>query len=261
MQSLKAEIITNERIGDKLYKLEFFSPYICRNAAPGQFINMRCCDPGQLDPLLRRPFSIYDTDKGFNVATILYIVRGKGTAFMARLERGDVIDLCGPLGKPLKVKADRILCISGGIGIAPLHFFAKSLASQEKKVYLLAGFKDPGYMQVEKDIRRLNLDYMIFCEEEMWANQGIVTDGLKDLKRFSAYQAYCCGPHEMLKDLQKKFSGSGIKAYALVEERMACGIGVCEGCIVKIKNRQGGFDYRKVCSDGPAFDLMELAFE
>jgi len=140
MKSLTAEIINNSRIGEHLYKLDFFSPYVCRNAQPGQFLNIKCCSEGQLDPLLRRPFSIYDTDKNFNVVTILYLVRGKGTRFLSRLAKGDMLDFCGPLGSPLEPVGDKILLIAGGIGIAPLHFLAKSCISQKKEVYMLAGF-------------------------------------------------------------------------------------------------------------------------
>ncbi len=256
-----AEIVNNDRIGEDLYKLEFFSPSISKSACAGQFVNIKCCAPEQLDPLLRRPFSIYDTDKKFNVVTILYLVRGRGTRFLSRLARGDIIDLCGPLGKPLKPTGNKILLIAGGIGFAPLHFLAQSCINQKKEVYIMAGFKDQRYMLVEKDIMRMNIDYMIFCEKERWANQGTVTDGLENISKFKEYEIYCCGPQGLLKQLQNKLAGVNNKIMALLEERMACGIGVCAGCAVKIKGNGNSFSYKKVCSDGPAFNLMEVVFE
>ncbi len=261
MKLANVEIINNNRIGDRLYKLEFFSPYICKMASPGQFINIRCCGPGQIDPLLRRPFSIYDTDKKFNVATILYLVKGRGTANLSRLERGNMIDVCGPLGNPVQPTADKILLIAGGIGIAPIHFLAKHCIHSHKTVYLLAGFKDQNYMLVEKDIMRLSIDYSIYCEQNMWANRGVVTQGLHNLSRFQGYHIYCCGPVDMLKALQKKLAGAKNQVTALLEERMACGIGVCQGCVQKIKNGRDSYSYQKVCSQGPAFNLMEVLFE
>ncbi|MGM0364930.1 MAG: dihydroorotate dehydrogenase electron transfer subunit [Actinomycetota bacterium] len=261
MKSSTGEIISNSRVGEDLYKLEFFSPSVCRSAEPGQFLNIRCSGPDQLDPLLRRPFSIYDTDENFNVATILYLVRGKGTRFLSRLARGDILDFCGPLGNPVQPAGDKVLLVAGGIGIAPLLFLAKVCIQQKKEVYMLAGFKDQRYMLVEKDMMRLNLNYMIYCEQDRWANRGLVTDGISNMSKYSGYEIYCCGPLEMLKSLQAKLAGASNKIVALLEERMACGVGVCDGCAVKVREGRDGFGYLKVCSDGPAFNLMEVVFE
>ncbi|HEY4696319.1 MAG TPA: hypothetical protein VIH13_05470, partial [Candidatus Hydromicrobium sp.] len=99
MRLLSGEILSNEKYGDSLYKMEVFSPYICKYAQAGQFINVKCSSDGALDPLLRRPFGIFDIEKKFNVFSILYLVKGRGTRFISGLKRGDMLDFAGPLGK------------------------------------------------------------------------------------------------------------------------------------------------------------------
>ncbi|MDZ7836458.1 MAG: hypothetical protein U5N58_00165 [Actinomycetota bacterium] len=100
MKSVSGEVVNNRRLGEDLFKIDIFSPYVCRNGGPGQFLNIKCSEPGQHDPLLRRPFSIYDIEQSFNVITVLYQLRGKGTKYLSSLVKGDVIDFCGPWGSP-----------------------------------------------------------------------------------------------------------------------------------------------------------------
>src|SRR4030042_5610715 len=99
MKLLSGEILSNERYGDNLYKIEVFSPYICNNAQSGQFMNVKCSHDGSLDPFLRRPLAIFDIEKKFNVFSLLYLLKGKGTQFISRLEKGDILDFAGPMGK------------------------------------------------------------------------------------------------------------------------------------------------------------------
>ncbi len=261
MKLLDAEIVNNIRIGEGLYKMEFFSPYLCKNFKPGQFINIKCSPEGLFDPFLRRPFSIYDIENNFNVVSVLYLVRGKGTKYLSGLEKGDNINFCGPLGNPLSFENDKkVLLIGGGIGIAPLYLMAKKLSGQGALVYFLCGFKESNFRLLEKDFLRLNADYKIYCEDGMWGEVGIVTDEFASGKnKFEDYKVYCCGPLEMLKKLQAIFSKYNNTVIAILEEKMACGIGVCMGCAVKIKQK-GGFAYKKVCSDGPSFNLEEVLF-
>ncbi|MDZ7839181.1 MAG: hypothetical protein U5N58_15425 [Actinomycetota bacterium] len=114
---------------------------------------------------------------------------------------------------------------------------------------------------VERDIMRLNIDYSIYCEQDHWANPGKVSEGLADIQKYSEYDIYCCGPRPMLKILQNKLSEHRGKTVAILEEWMACGVGVCAGCAVKIRQDQNGYVYKKVCSDGPAFNLREVIFD
>ncbi|MCE5330229.1 dihydroorotate dehydrogenase electron transfer subunit [bacterium] len=265
MKLIKGEIISNEKMGDNLYKMTIFSPYVIKNAVPGQFINIKCSNDNSVDPLLRRPFSIHDVEYDFKVFSILYILRGKGTYYLSKLNPADVIDFVGPLGNGInidKIENNNFLLIGGGIGIAPLYFFAKVLSSANKNVFFAAGFKDNSFLLFEKMLERLKINYEIYSENGMHGSKGMITDFIKEkVDDFKNYDIYCCGPVEMYKTLQNIFYLRNMRAKALFEEIMACGIGVCKGCVMKFKDDQDGYFYKTVCKDGPLFDLMEVILE
>ncbi len=264
MRLLNEEILSNERYGEDLYRMEIFSPYICKNAEAGQFINVKCSRPGNIDPLLRRPFSIFDIEKKFNVFSILYTIRGRGSSFLSTLKNGDNLDFTGPLGNAIDLdgKNNKILLVGGGIGIAPLNFIARKAGENRKDVYLLAGFKDSGFLRWESDLVRTGFKYRIFTEDGSWGETGLVTDHLREhFNTYEDYDVFCCGPTGMLKQIQDIFRGTKKNISVLLEEIMACGIGACMGCVVKIKAGRNKFKYKKVCSEGPAFDLKEVIFD
>ena len=265
MKLLNGEILGNKKYGENLYKIEVFSPYICRNALPGQFVEVKCSYEHLTDPLLRRPFSICEIDRRFNVFSLLFTVRGKGTAFMTKLKKGETLNFIGPLGEGLKFNEGHLkyVLIGGGIGVAPLCFIANELITKENDVLFMAGFKDNSFYAWERDLIKITRNYKIFTEDGSRGEYGIPAAHVsKNLKEYKNCTFIICGPVEMLKALQGILKKAGkVRALALMEERMACGIGVCMGCVIKIKGTDGGFNYRKVCSDGPVFDLMEVIFD
>lgn len=264
MNILKGEILNNKKYGDNLYKLEIFSPYICKNAYPGQFVNVRCSFEGMLDPLLRRPLSIYEIDRRFNVFSVLYLVRGRGTAFLSRLKKGDMLDFTGPLGKRFEIEQEieNYVLVGGGIGVAPLCLIASELVNLGKNCLFLAGFRDSVFYTWERDLVKILRNYKLFTEDGSIGERGKPVDYIKkNLGNLKNYRFVVCGPGEMLKSLQDIFSGKKIKAQVIMEEKMACGVGTCMGCVIKIKKGEGDFEYRKVCTEGPVFDLMEVVFD
>jgi len=264
MKLLKGEILKNEKYGENLYKMEIFSPYICRNTGAGQFISIKCSKEKIFDPILRRPFSIYDIEKEFNVFSILYLVKGRGTYLLSLLKKGDVVDFMGPLGNPITFNknSNDYLLIGGGIGIAPLYLITKVLTREKKNILFIAGFKNSDFTGVEKDLLKTKVYYNIFTEDGSYGNSGLATDFIKEnINKYKKYQFYCCGPVDMLKVLQEIFLGKKISATAIVEQRMACGVGACMGCAIGIKNENGEIVYKRVCKDGPSFNIMEVIFD
>jgi dihydroorotate dehydrogenase electron transfer subunit len=267
MKTLKGEIISNEKVGRDLYKMTVFSPYIAKNCLPGQFVNIRCSKSGVYDPLLRRPFSIYDLEEDFKVFSILYLLKGKGTHYLKSLEPGDVIDFIGPLGNGIRTDENsnkKYLLIGGGIGVAPLYYLAKYLNLKKNNVFLAAGFKDNRFLFFEKTVQTLKISYHFCSEDGTHGARGIITDFISEnINDYRDYTIYCCGPSAMFKTLKEIFAGNNIedKAYALFEEIMACGIGVCKGCVVKTLDKNNNYVYKTVCKDGPLFNLGEVVFE
>jgi dihydroorotate dehydrogenase electron transfer subunit len=265
MKLIKGEIISNQKIGEGLFKMTIFSPYIIKNSIPGQFVNIKCSSVGTIDPLLRRPFSIHDVETDFKVFSILYTLKGKGTEYLSKLDAGDIIDFAGPLGNGIdttETENKKFLLIGGGIGVAPLYFLTKKLVSEGKNVFFAAGFKNNNFLLFEKNLQILKISYEIYSEDGSHGKKGLVTDSLSErLDEFKDYEIICCGPVQMYKVLQNIFAFKNINAKALLEEIMACGIGVCKGCAVKFKNGKDTYEYRTVCKDGPLFSLMEVMLD
>jgi len=265
MKLIKGEIISNIKIGEDLFKMTVFSPYIIKNSIPGQFVNIKCSTSDTIDPLLRRPFSIHDVEPDFKVFSILYVLKGIGTEYLSKLSAGDILDFAGPLGNGIDTtekENKNFLLIGGGIGIAPLYFLAKKLVSEEKNVFFAAGFKNNNFLLFEKNLQVLKISYEIYSEDGTHGKKGLVTDLLYErTDEFKNYEVICCGPVQMYKVLQNIFALKNIKAKAFFEEIMACGIGVCKGCVMKFKNGKDSYEYRTVCKDGPIFDLMEVIFD
>ncbi|MBN2073016.1 MAG: dihydroorotate dehydrogenase electron transfer subunit [Actinobacteria bacterium] len=264
MKLLNSEILSNQQYGPGIFKMELFSPYIVRNVMAGQFVNIRCAPNDGTDPLLRRPFSVFDIEERFNVFSVLYMVKGKGTGYMSSLRKGDTVDLAGPMGSgiDLNTGSKDILLIGGGMGIAPLNLIAKMALARGKNVFIMAGFRDSSLLRWERDLVRMEVKYRIFSEDGKWGEKGLVSEYIFEGDRFyKKHEIYVCGPVEMLKIIQEKLGRYQISATALLEEKMACGIGVCMGCVVKIRGKNGSFSYKRVCREGPAFELSEVVFE
>ncbi|MCJ7665190.1 MAG: dihydroorotate dehydrogenase electron transfer subunit [Actinobacteria bacterium] len=264
MKLLKGEILSNEKYGPDIYRMEIFSPYIVKNTGVGQFVNIKCSPEGVRDPLLRRPFSVFDIEEKFNVFSILYIIKGRGTRYMSNLIRGDMLDFSGPLGKPVDLAGSRknLLLVGGGMGIAPLNLLSKIGLGTGRNILVLAGFKDSSLLGWERDLVRMGIKYRIFSEDGTWGEKGLVCDHLFDEHRtFTEHDVFCCGPVPMLKVLQGQLGSENISATVFLEEKMACGMGACHGCVVKLKKGRNGFDYKRVCKEGPAFDLSEVVFD
>ena len=237
MKSYKiGKIISNDKISEGIYKMEI----ACKmKAKPGQFLMVRN-ESFRNSPLLSRPFGICDiSDKSI---TILYQVKGIGTKILSNLKENNNIQVLGPLGKGFNLKSNKKSAIlSGGIGIAPMLYLAKSL---DNKADFYAGFGEDEYFIDEfKDYTS-----KIFTTSEKKDGKFIT-----DLINTNDYEViYACGPNPMLQALTRKNKNTEIQIS--MEAHMACGIGACLGCT--IENIRG--DFIRVCKDGPVFDAKEI---
>lgn len=218
---------------------------------PGQFFEMK--RPEFAHPMLRKPISVYDVQG----STVFFMVKklGKGTQQLSNLKAGDELDILGPLGNSFPVKdGSKAILVSGGIGYPPLFYLKKQLETAGKTVYWLHG-------------GRCNDD--VFPADETWTDdgscgkRGFVTDGLSAyLDNVTPDVIYACGPQQMLKAVHQLAEKHQVSLYVSLEEYMACGIGVCHGCAVKVKTDcEIGVTYKTVCKDGPVFDSREIVWE
>ncbi len=223
---------------------------IVESFVPGQFIMLSF---GLLDPLLKRPFSVFLTEKPDRMF-ILYKIRGKATLLMSKLKEGDIY-LSGPFGKGICIDEDinRVILVGGGVGIAPLFSFLLNL---RKKAILIAGYRSKDEFINIKEFAQ-DCDFLIATEDGSYGFKGKATDLLKScLKETSSTIIISCGPEEMLKEVKSIAEKSGIPCYVSLETYMACGMGLCGGCVVKGKK-----GYIRVCKEGPIFKAEDICWE
>ena len=224
---------------------------------PGQFFNIVASNTGY--PLLRRPISV----SGFSADVIEFTVKvlGRGTQALSEYEVGETIVLMGPLGNGFEQKDEKkVLLVGGGIGIAPLKGLIENMASDEKTVDVILGFRDEPYLVEMFSAYASTLT--LVSEYDASFRLGYVTQPFIEHIDANDYDMiYACGPEAMLKFLARICNERGLPIQLLMEEKMACGIGACLVCTCKIK--QGDFDFKHVrmCKEGPMFYGSEVIFD
>jgi len=246
--------------------MRLFSKEITSGARAGQFVQIKAGD--ELSPLLMRPFSFFAIDWEKKTFSILYQIKGRGTKKLSSYKKGDKINALGPLGNYFsypKLIRNPVL-IAGGVGIAPLACFADDLLRCKKDVTILLGLKEKSIYNFLKEYFNFLKPGRFLTAIESEGHCGTVVDFFENMSSKQKYDyAAACGPNAMLKHLQKIFDKNNIPASCSMEAHLACGIGACKGCVIKIREKGRGerplaLTYRRVCADGPIFNLREIIF-
>jgi dihydroorotate dehydrogenase electron transfer subunit len=257
-----ARIVEQQAITSDIFKMTLKAPEIVRLARPGQFVHARLRD--SIDPLLRRPFSIHRIQSKSNELELLYRVVGQGTALMSSIQAGQSLDLMGPLGNgfDLDCEVDHALIVAGGMGGAPVFFLMDELLKLNKKITLLWGAREGREIFHEQELGACGIDVRLATEDGSKGCEGLVTNllcnFLKESHDRQKLTGFVCGPECMIHAVQEHAESTLFPWQASLEERMACGVGVCLGCGIRLKNVEA---YKMVCKDGPVFDLREVAFD
>ncbi len=257
-------IIRNEPRGGPFYRMDVEAPWIAENAQPGQFVHIQCSS--SFDPLLRRPFSVYDADPKSKEVSILYAVVGKGTDLLSRMKPGDTLNMLAPLGHGFTVPEGKShsLLLGGGAGIAPMLFLGKVLRENGHTVTVMLGMQSNETAGVIDDFIRAGLHVDVATNDGSLGACGHVTcllEGQPD-DAFTDCRVYACGPTPMLKAVQTWTSSCGLPAELSLEERMGCGFGVCLSCVCKVKVRsESGWEYQRACVEGPVFSAAEVILD
>ena len=211
---------------------------------PGQFVMARAGRfPQTMDPLLARPLSFYDHDG--EVASLLLEVRGRGTALLDTVPE---IQVTAPLGKGFDLEnGGRSALLGGGIGVAPMKILSRRLEKQGVVHDTFLGFADSATAQISKNFPEASVATMDGSE----GDTGTVLDVATNLDEYAA--VYACGPNPMLAAIKQKAGGT---CQLSIEERMGCGNGSCNGCVVPVKGR----GYVRSCIEGPVFEAELLAW-
>ena len=262
MKQVNARIIENIKVAPDFYRMTVRSNYLARQAKPGQFVEIRCRNG--LDPLLRRPLGCHRISK--DTITMLYEVAGRGTAILSRKKAGDLADIIGTLGNGFKLSSSgTAILIAGGIGVAPLAALAEALVKRKNKVCVIIGAKKKSHVLCEAEFRAMGCQVLIATEDGSKGVKGLVTDVLSGLlsdRRYSVPRTYiyACGPNGMMKAIWAIAKEKDIPCQFSFESHMACGVGACLGCPIKVRSGLIDFEYKMVCKDGPVFNAEEIAW-
>jgi len=233
-------ILSNTPLTDSVYKM-VLSGDTSRITAPGQFVNLKLAGK-----FLRRPISVCDVEEGR--LTIIYKAVGKGTAQMAAMAPGEVLDILTGLGNgyDLSKSGDAPLLLGGGVGVPPMYNLAKRLLAMGKPVSVVMGFNTASEVFYEEDFRALGCSVIVTTVDGSYGIKGFVTDGMPEGYSY----IYTCGPEPMLKAVYNTAKTSGQFSF---EERMGCGFGACMGCTCKTK-----YGNKRICKDGPVLEKEEI---
>ena len=276
----QAEILSHDAFEGDQYILRIQAPEIASRALAGSFVHIQC------DPSLpmRRPISIMRVDAKSGWVELLYKVFGHGTALLAKRQVGEFLDLFGPIGVPFELHEDkpRPLLIGGGVGIPPMIFVADSLRDQKQYTpFVIMGSEVPFPFQTKPSTIMVpgQPDGVIACMPllEDWGIasrltstqgypgcfDGYVTDLAKhyldalDKEQLQQVEIFSCGPTVMLEAVAKLAKQYDLPCQVSLEEHMACAVGGCAGCVVKVETKDGPA-MKRVCVDGPVFDAYTV---
>ena len=253
MRLFTATVTENETIMPATNVLSLRAPEAARGAAPGQFLHIHCGEGTA--PLLRRPMSVYRTDR--DVIQLMIRDVGEGSAWLVRRQPGDELDCLGPLGHGFRLQpqARNLLMVGGGYGVAPLVGLAERALIRGSSVVLAVGAATRAHV-FPTDLLPPEIEYLVATDDGSAGHPGYVTDLVPDRLAW-ADAVYACGPLPMMAALARIVRERAPRkpVQVAMEERMGCAMGVCLGCC--IETTRGPL---RVCTEGPVFDIRQIAW-
>jgi len=263
-----AVVLANTRLSPDYNVLSLDAPDVARDAAPGQFVMIKT-SPG-LDPLLRRPFSIFEIlrdDHGRPRGLSLLNKRvGVGTSLLYDARQGDTINCLGPLGRPF-VPVDppaQAWMVAGGVGLAPFVTLAEALKARGTSMTLFYGGRSAADLYHAEFFERLGARLVVTTEDGSRGTHGRVTGPLAQeltaLSPDALVTLYACGPTPMMRAVADLGQAHGRTTFVSLEPVMGCGMGGCYSCVVRVQ-RPGGTHLVRSCIEGPVFDASGLVWD
>lgn len=254
---VQAEVVVVRRTG-AYHHMSLLAPGIPPLAKPGHFVALSVGGEGS-GMLLRRAFSIHRvTDGGPRGGTVELVIsaHGPGTRWLAERQRGDKLDVIGPLGRPFALPADPASCVlvAGGYGAAPLFLLSEALRARGCQVSMILGAASEDRLFGVLEAKRTSTSVMVTTDDGSMGARGRVTDPLPQMiEATDADIVYACGPMAMLASVAAIAERAGVHSQCAVEEAMACGIGVCMTCVLPVRGADGVTRMLRSCTDGPVF--------
>ena len=249
------KILEKKVLSEAVKLMKIKAPLVAKKAVAGQFIILRIDEKGE-----RIPLTIADYDRKEGTITVIFMEVGKTTKQLGKMNVGDkLLNFVGPLGEPSEIeKFGTVVCIGGGVGIAPLYPVIKELNKAGNHVISILGARNEKLLMLEEEIKQYSHEFFICTDDGSKGTKGFVSNVLQDLinsdKKIDI--VWAIGPIIMMKvvsDLTKKYN---IKTIVSLNPIMVDGTGMCGGCRVTIDNK-----IKFVCVDGPEFDGHKVDFD
>ena len=255
------KIVSKKQLSDNVFQMEIEAALIANERKAGQFIIL------MIDEALgeRIPLTIADADPARGTITIIFQTVGATTLKLSRLNVGDALAaVLGPLGRPTSIRgangepAGRVVCVGGGIGVAPMHPIAQALKAAGNRVTIIMGARNKSLFVMEDEMRAIAGDDLILITDDgSSGRKGLVTEPLKELCEAGAVdEVIAIGPPIMMKFVALTTKPYGVKTVASLNTIMIDGTGMCGGCRVSV-----GGATKFVCVDGPEFDAHQVDWD
>jgi dihydroorotate dehydrogenase electron transfer subunit len=263
-----AAVLSSLRLSPDYNVISLAAPAIARDAEPGQFVMVRTSE--HVDPLLRRPFSIFerlrDAHGDFLGLSLLNKRVGAGTSMLYDAKPGDRVSVVGPLGRPF-VPVDppaEAWLVAGGVGLAPFVTLAESLAARGTPTTLFYGARSAADLYYADFFRDLGVRVILATEDGSLGETGRVTGplarALAERTADAAPALYACGPTPMMRAVADLGADAGVPVAVSLEPVMGCGMGGCYSCVVPVRSN-GAAHFVRSCIEGPVFDAATLVWD
>ena len=257
-REFESQVLSVEPImGDAVLLTVSVPATVLTHLQPGQFFNIVTRFSGSFDPLLRRPYSVYRAHREPPALTFLVRPFGRGSTWLAERLPGERLGMLGPLGNSFTVpsRAQRLLMIGGGVGVAPLVMLSDEAASKNLDVVFVMGAANEAGLLAASELSD-RIEYVVATDDGSRGHRGLATDLVRDFVHW-ADQIFACGPEPMYRTLRAVLeplrTNRKPSVQISVERGMACGLGACLGCVVETTHGMIAS-----CVKGPVFELDEI---
>lgn len=253
-------IVANDWINDSYKHLILDAAHGAAHADSGQFFHLLCPTAGDNVPFFRRPMSIYRIDKGQGRLEFLYKIVGRGTTTLAGLTAGETLNIFGPLGRRFNFsnRCRHIVQVARGVGLATLAPVAEAAAKLGIRTTSILSARSPQHLMSIDYLRSMGAGVIAVTDSEGTSGVDAVERILRRIiEKEGGDFLLTCGSNRLLQLLQRLGREYGIDGEVALEQHMGCGIGMCFSCVREFRTREGGITYRRVCWEGPVFDLQE----
>ena len=255
------KIISKRQLSDNVFQMELEAPLIASERKAGQFIIL------MIDEQLgeRIPLTIADADTEKGTITIIFQTVGATTMKLSKFEAGQSLPaVLGPLGKPTAIhqpkdgKPGRIVCVGGGIGVAPMHPIAQAMKAAGNDVTIIMGARNKDLFVMKEEMEKIAGDKLILMTDDgSSGRKGLVTEPLKELcEKGEVDEVIAIGPPIMMKFCALTTKPYNVKTVVSLNTIMIDGTGMCGGCRVAV-----GGETKFVCVDGPEFDAHQVDWD